>query len=85
MTKLDGTFWNMSWKEKGFLSSGSLVTSLLATRVCNVPRFLVADALGTSLLVKTLLGRMKTVRDGRVCINVNGERSNYFRTYRGLR
>jgi hypothetical protein len=28
---------------------------------------------------------MDTVRGGRVCINVNGERSKYFRTYRGLR
>jgi hypothetical protein len=28
---------------------------------------------------------MSTVRNGRVCINVNGERSDYFRTYRGLR
>jgi hypothetical protein len=28
---------------------------------------------------------MSTVRNGMVCINVNGERSDYFRTYRGLR
>jgi hypothetical protein len=28
---------------------------------------------------------METVREGKVCINVNGERSNYFRTFRGLR
>lgn len=28
---------------------------------------------------------MKTVRDGKVCINVNGERSSYFKTSRGLR
>jgi hypothetical protein len=28
---------------------------------------------------------MSTVREGRVCINVNGERSAYFKTYRGLR
>lgn len=28
---------------------------------------------------------MKTVKEGRVCINVNGERSPYFRTFRGLR
>lgn len=28
---------------------------------------------------------MITVREGRVCINVNGERSNYFKTFRGLR
>ena len=31
-----------------------------------------------------LLG-MKTVRDGKVCINVNGERSPYFKTFRCLR
>ena len=28
---------------------------------------------------------MDTVKGGRVCVNVNGERSSYFRTYRGLR
>lgn len=28
---------------------------------------------------------MSTIRNGRVCINVNGERSSYFITYRGLR
>jgi len=28
---------------------------------------------------------MDTLRGGKVCINMNGERSNYFRTYRGLR
>jgi retron-type reverse transcriptase len=28
---------------------------------------------------------MKIVRDGKVCINVNGERSSYFKTSRGLR
>jgi hypothetical protein len=28
---------------------------------------------------------MKTVKEGKVCINVNGERSVYFRTFRGLR
>lgn len=28
---------------------------------------------------------MQTIREGRVCINVNGERSAYFRTFRGLR
>jgi hypothetical protein len=28
---------------------------------------------------------MKTVKDGKVCINVNGERSPYFKTFRGLR
>jgi hypothetical protein len=28
---------------------------------------------------------MDTVRGGKVCINVNGERSNYFSTHRGLR
>lgn len=28
---------------------------------------------------------MSTIREGRVCINVNGERGSYFRTYRGLR
>lgn len=28
---------------------------------------------------------MQTVRGGKVCINVNGERSSYFKTYRGLR
>jgi len=28
---------------------------------------------------------MKTVKEGRVCINVNGEKNSYFRTYRGLR
>jgi len=27
---------------------------------------------------------MKTVQEGKVCINVNGERSEYFRTFRGL-
>ena len=28
---------------------------------------------------------MKTVREEKVCINVNGERSPYFKTFRGLR
>jgi len=28
---------------------------------------------------------MDTVKGGKVCINVNGERSPYFRTFRGLR
>lgn len=28
---------------------------------------------------------MSTIRDGNMCINVNGERSPYFRTFRGLR
>lgn len=28
---------------------------------------------------------MDTVKGGRVCVNVNGERSPYFRTFRGLR
>jgi hypothetical protein len=28
---------------------------------------------------------MDTVKGGRVCINVNGKRSNYLRTFRGLR
>jgi len=28
---------------------------------------------------------MDTVKGGRVYVNVNGERSSYFRTYRGLR
>lgn len=28
---------------------------------------------------------MKTIREGRVCINVNGEKSAYFRTFRCLR
>jgi hypothetical protein len=28
---------------------------------------------------------MDTVKGGRVCVNVNGERSSYFRTYRRLR
>ena len=28
---------------------------------------------------------MKTVKDEKVCINVNGERSPYFKTFRGLR
>jgi hypothetical protein len=28
---------------------------------------------------------MQTLRGGRVCINVNGRRSPYFRTYQGLR
>ena len=28
---------------------------------------------------------MSTVKDGKVCINVNGERSPYFKTFRGLR
>jgi hypothetical protein len=28
---------------------------------------------------------MQTVREGQVCINVNGERSPYFKTFRGLR
>jgi len=28
---------------------------------------------------------MKTVKDGKVCVNVNGERSPYFKTFRGLR
>jgi hypothetical protein len=28
---------------------------------------------------------VNTVKGGKVCINVNGERSNYFSTYRGMR
>jgi hypothetical protein len=28
---------------------------------------------------------MRTVKGGKVCINVNGERSNLFRTFRELR
>ena len=28
---------------------------------------------------------LDTVRGGKVCININGERSNYFSTHRGLR
>jgi hypothetical protein len=28
---------------------------------------------------------MSTVKGGKICINVNGERSDYFRTFRGLR
>jgi hypothetical protein len=28
---------------------------------------------------------MKTVKGGKVCVNVNGERSPYFKTFRGLR
>jgi hypothetical protein len=28
---------------------------------------------------------MKTVKGGKVCIHVNGERSNLFRTFKGLR
>ena len=28
---------------------------------------------------------MKTVKDGKVCVNVNGERSRFFKTFSGLR
>ena len=28
---------------------------------------------------------MQTVQGGKVCVNVNGQRSQFFRTYRGLR
>jgi hypothetical protein len=28
---------------------------------------------------------MQAVQGGKVCVNVNGERGNYFRTYQGLR
>jgi len=28
---------------------------------------------------------MSTIRGGRICVNVNGENGNYFKTHRGLR
>jgi hypothetical protein len=28
---------------------------------------------------------MRTVKGGKVCVNINGERSNFFKTFRGLR
>jgi hypothetical protein len=28
---------------------------------------------------------MRTVENGKVCVNINGERSKYFKTFRGLR
>ena len=28
---------------------------------------------------------MSTVKGGRVCVNINGENGNYFKTHRGLR
>jgi len=40
---------------------------------------------GKGFPTKWINWTMSTVRGGRVCINVNGERSEYFRTYRGLR
>jgi hypothetical protein len=53
------------------------------------------DSLSWDFLGKVMQGKgfpqkwitwvMKTVREGKVCINVNGERSDYFRTFRGLR
>lgn len=53
------------------------------------------DRVSWSFLEKVLIGRgfaqrwidwvMQTVREGQVSVNVNGERSPYFRTFRGLR
>jgi hypothetical protein len=40
---------------------------------------------GKGFPIKWINWVMSIVREGRVCINVNGERSDYFRTYRGLR
>jgi hypothetical protein len=28
---------------------------------------------------------MRTMENGKVCVNINGERSKYFKTFRGLR
>jgi len=53
------------------------------------------DRVHWSFLEQVMVGRgfparwinwvMSTVKDGKVCINVNGERSPYFKTFRGLR
>lgn len=53
------------------------------------------DRVRWSFLEQIMLGKgfpqqwvdwvMSTVRDGKVCVNVNGERSNFFKTFRGLR
>ena len=53
------------------------------------------DRVSWSFLEHTLVGRgfpqkwiswvMQTVKGGQVCVNVNGERSPYFKTFRGLR
>jgi hypothetical protein len=50
---------------------------------------------GRNILEQVMIGKgfprtwiswvMKIVKDGKVCINVNGERSPYFKTFRGLR
>jgi hypothetical protein len=41
--------------------------------------------MGKGFPLKWISWVMSTVRDGKVCINVNGERSPYFKTFRGLR
>jgi hypothetical protein len=53
------------------------------------------DRVSWSFLEQTMIGKvfpsiwikwvMSTVRGGKVCVNVNGERSPYFKTFRGLR
>ena len=53
------------------------------------------DRVSWVFLEKVLIGRgfphkwinwvMRTIKGGQVCVNVNGERSPYFRTFRGLR
>jgi hypothetical protein len=47
--------------------------------------FLEQVMIGRNFHPKWISWIMDTVRGGKVCINVNGERSKYFRTYRGLR
>jgi len=53
------------------------------------------DRVSLAFLEKVLIGRgfphkwinwvMRTIKGGQVCVNVNGERSPYFMTFRGLR
>jgi hypothetical protein len=47
--------------------------------------FLEQVMIGKGFLMPWISWVMKIVKDGRVCINVNGERSPYFKTFRGLR
>jgi hypothetical protein len=47
--------------------------------------FLEQVMIGRGFPTKWINWVMSTVKDGKVCINVNGERSPYFKTFRGLR
>jgi hypothetical protein len=47
--------------------------------------FLEQVMMGKGFPLKWISWVMSIVRDGKVCINVNGERSPFFKTFRGLR